>query len=334
MHVPEHLVSTPVEIAAGAGAIAALALVAARPTERSSRPATLVDRPDAPSASAATAALVFALQMVNVPVLPGTSGHLLGGALAVALLGARRAAFAVSAVVVVQAVLFADGGIGAIGVNVWLIALLPVALAAAAMELVAGDGRSVPATSARWWVAVCLGAAAAPVVSATVLGAVVGLDGAGPSVATGEILASMVRVHLAIAVLEVVVTAVVIAATVLGTRIVRSCGSTAGAGRSPVTTRVPDQVGVVGVVAMAVATMLSLLASSAPDGLERVTGDLALAIDGRGSLLDSMPLADYGVAGMGGPASLALAGAIGVIATALATAGLVAVVRPVEHDTD
>ncbi len=64
------------------------------------------------------AAFIFAVQMLNFPVLPGVSGHLLGGALAVMLVGPWVGSVCVALVLVVQALLFADGGLTAIGLNV------------------------------------------------------------------------------------------------------------------------------------------------------------------------------------------------------------------------
>lgn len=60
--------------------------------------------------------------------------------------------------VAVQALLFADGGVAAMGVNLWLIAILPVAVAALARRLFAVD----VADGSRWWAAIGVGAAAAP----------------------------------------------------------------------------------------------------------------------------------------------------------------------------
>jgi cobalt/nickel transport system permease protein len=70
------------------------------------------------------AAFVFAAQMVNFPVATGTSGHLLGGALAAVLMGPAAGAVCVSVVVFVQALLFADGGLSALGLNVVNMALV------------------------------------------------------------------------------------------------------------------------------------------------------------------------------------------------------------------
>ena len=63
------------------------------------------------------AALIFVLQMINFPIAAGTSGHLLGGALAVVVLGPSLGIICISIVVVIQSLLFADGGLSALGVN-------------------------------------------------------------------------------------------------------------------------------------------------------------------------------------------------------------------------
>ena len=70
------------------------------------------------------AAFVFAVQMLNFPVANGTSGHLLGGVLAAVLVGPYAGALAVTVVLVVQALLFADGGLSALGLNVVNMALV------------------------------------------------------------------------------------------------------------------------------------------------------------------------------------------------------------------
>ncbi|WP_114453736.1 energy-coupling factor ABC transporter permease [Halopolyspora algeriensis] len=91
------------------------------------------------------AAFVFAAQMINFPVLPGVSGHLLGGALAAILAGPWVGALCVSIVLVVQAFLFADGGLTMLGANITNMALIGTALGylvALAMRPIAARGRS------------------------------------------------------------------------------------------------------------------------------------------------------------------------------------------------
>ena len=70
------------------------------------------------------AAFVFAAQMLNFPVAAGTSGHLIGAALASVLLGPAAAVVAMSAVLLLQALMFADGGITALGANVLNLAVV------------------------------------------------------------------------------------------------------------------------------------------------------------------------------------------------------------------
>lgn len=63
-------------------------------------------------------AFIFAAQMLNFPVAGGTSGHLLGGVLAAILLGPFSAAIVISVVLIVQCLIFQDGGITALGANI------------------------------------------------------------------------------------------------------------------------------------------------------------------------------------------------------------------------
>jgi cobalt/nickel transport system permease protein len=91
------------------------------------------------------AAFIFAVQMLNFQVLPGVSGHLLGGTLAVILVGPWVGALCVSTVLIVQCLLFADGGLTAIGLNITNMALIGTA---AGYLLVAGLLRVLPKTPA------------------------------------------------------------------------------------------------------------------------------------------------------------------------------------------
>jgi len=70
------------------------------------------------------AAFVFAAQMLNFPVAGGTSGHLLGGVLAAVLLGPGAAAIVIACVLLVQALLFSDGGVLALGANIFNMAFI------------------------------------------------------------------------------------------------------------------------------------------------------------------------------------------------------------------
>jgi cobalt/nickel transport system permease protein len=81
------------------------------------------------------AAFIFAVQMLNFPVLPGVSGHLLGGALAALLVGPWVGALCVSVVLIVQALVFADGGVTALGANISNMALIGTAAGYALIAL-------------------------------------------------------------------------------------------------------------------------------------------------------------------------------------------------------
>ena len=164
-----------------------------------------------------TAAFVFAAQMLNFPVAGGTSGHFLGAALAAILLGPWLAAVVLSVVIVVQALVFADGGITALGANVLNMgvvgALVVGGLMAGARRLLP-DRRDVflAVSGAGAWVAVMAGAAATAVELA--------ISGTVP---LGTVLPAMLGVHALIGVGEAVITVAAVSA-VMSTRpdVVRS----------------------------------------------------------------------------------------------------------------
>lgn len=119
MHMSDGIVNAPTSLGFGVIAIAALAFCAWRAR-------TELDERTVPLAGL-VAAFIFAVQMVNFPILPGVSGHLLGGALAAILVGPFTGALCVSIVLVVQSLLFADGGVTALGANITNMALIGVA---------------------------------------------------------------------------------------------------------------------------------------------------------------------------------------------------------------
>jgi cobalt/nickel transport system permease protein len=118
MHVPDGFLDAPTSIATGVVAAAAVGL-ALRGSRRE------LDDRAAPMAGL-VATFVFAAQMLNFPVGAGTSGHLLGGALAAVLVGPWTAVLVLSVVLLVQSLLFADGGVTALGTNVVLMGVIGV----------------------------------------------------------------------------------------------------------------------------------------------------------------------------------------------------------------
>lgn len=119
MHVPDGFLDAPTSVATGAVAAGVVAASLLRASRRE------IDERTAPLAGL-VAVFVFAAQMVNFPVGAGTSGHLLGAALAAVLVGPATATLCLTVVLAVQAFLFADGGVTAIGTNVVLMGVVGV----------------------------------------------------------------------------------------------------------------------------------------------------------------------------------------------------------------
>ncbi len=119
MHVPDGFLDAPTSVATGvvAAGVVGAALVRAARHELDERTAPL---------AGLVAVFVFAAQMVNFPVGAGTSGHLLGAALAAVLVGPATATLCLTVVLAVQAFLFADGGVTALGTNILLMGTVAV----------------------------------------------------------------------------------------------------------------------------------------------------------------------------------------------------------------
>jgi cobalt/nickel transport system permease protein len=118
MHIPDGFLSTPVWATFDAVSLPALAYVAKRVQARSDS--------IHPPLLGVMGAFVFAAQMINFPVAPGVSAHVLGGALLACTLGPLAAAVVMSAVLIVQAFLFQDGGVLALGANIFNLAFAGV----------------------------------------------------------------------------------------------------------------------------------------------------------------------------------------------------------------
>jgi len=118
MHIPDGFIDIPTSAAFGTLALAGTAIALKKAK-------TEVDDRTAPMAGL-TAVFIFAVQMLNFPVAAGTSGHLLGGALAMVLVGPYAASLAITVVLGVQALLFADGGLTALGLNVFNLSVIAV----------------------------------------------------------------------------------------------------------------------------------------------------------------------------------------------------------------
>ncbi|MGK2938891.1 MAG: energy-coupling factor ABC transporter permease [Solirubrobacteraceae bacterium] len=202
MHIPDGFLSSEVCAVTSVAAAGAVGYAASRArAELDERRVPLLG---------ATAALVFAAQMVNFPVTGGTSGHLLGAALATVLLGPWLGMLVVSLVLGVQAAAFADGGIAVLGANVLNLAVLGALVtqtmltgAAALRERTVGLLGIVAVAS---WASVMAAATATSVELA-----------ASGTIGLTTVLPSMLGIHALIGVGEAAITVAVVA-TVLAVR--------------------------------------------------------------------------------------------------------------------
>jgi cobalt/nickel transport system permease protein len=205
MHIPDGFIDGTTS--AGAAVVAAGGLGATL-----QRAGEVLDERRVPLAGL-VAAFVFAVQMLNFPVVSGTSGHLLGGALAAVLVGPAVGAVCVTVVLAVQALLFADGGLSALGLNVLNMALV-TALGGYAVFLLAR--RVMSPTPSSVVAAAGIAAAVSVVLSALAFTLEYAVGGTGTA-SVPTVAGAMVGVHVLIGVGEGVITALVVGA-VLATR--------------------------------------------------------------------------------------------------------------------
>lgn len=202
MHVPDGFLDAPTSVATGVVAAVGIA-VALRGARRE------LDDRTAPMAGL-VAAFVFAAQMLNFPVGVGTSGHLLGGALAAVLVGPFTAALCLAVVLLVQALLFADGGITALGTNITLFSAVAVGTGWLVFR-----GLQVVLPKRITLVPVLAGVAAFVSVPVTAV-AFVGLFAVGgqESISLDALLITMVGWHVVIGLGEALITALVVSSVV------------------------------------------------------------------------------------------------------------------------
>ena len=198
MHIPDGFLSP--DVAAGTGVVAAGAVgYALRRADR-----TLDER--AVPLLGVTGAFVFAAQMLDFPVAGGTSGHFLGAALAAVLLGPWTACLVLAVVLVMQAFVFADGGVTALGAN--MLNMGVVGALGAGLLLAAGR-RVLPRTRGAFLGLVAVAAWLAVMAGATACSLELAASGTVP---LGTVLPAMLGVHAVIGVGEAVVTVAAVSA--------------------------------------------------------------------------------------------------------------------------
>ncbi|MBI1787444.1 MAG: energy-coupling factor ABC transporter permease [Acidobacteria bacterium] len=262
MHIPDGFLSTPVWAAldvAAAPAAAAMTRLAQRGFDEKRVPLLGV-----------MGAFVFAAQMINFPVGAGTSGHLVGGALLAMSLGPAAASVVMTAILAIQALVFQDGGILALGANVFNMAIGGVLAGYLPYHLWgAGRGRRV---------AVFLGGFLSVLVAAVLALAELQLSGIAMPAA---LLGVSLGLFVVSAVLEGAITlAVFQAMETLHPDFVRQ-----PAGNRSRT------LGGLGLAAVLLAVVGVWFASASPDGLERLAENLGIA--GRAKAFLPTPLAGY-----------------------------------------
>ena len=200
MHVPDGYLDAATTVGTAAVAAAGVAL-ALRGSRRE------LDERTAPMAGL-TAAFVFSVQMMNFPVAYGTSGHLIGGALTAVLVGPWTAVLCMTVVLLVQALVFADGGLTALGTNVTLMGLVAVAVGYGAF---AGLRRLLPATRTGLLTAAGVGSFLSVPAAALAFVALFAVGGVA-DVAVGSVAAAMGGVHVLIGLGEAVISVAVLGA--------------------------------------------------------------------------------------------------------------------------
>ncbi|MCS7251220.1 MAG: energy-coupling factor ABC transporter permease [Anaerolineae bacterium] len=242
------------------------------------------------------AAGIFAAQMLNFPIAGGTSGHLMGTALATLLFGPWMAILIMTCVLITQTLVFQDGGLIALGANVFNMGIIGALVAHAidqTFRSLFGDRRWARPVAAFLcgWAAIVMGALAT--------GMELALSGLVPA---NVVVPAMGGIHALIGVVEGLITmsAVTFLTTVRGDlKIERKI-----AGRTPAW--------IAGLAIVLILTLLAPLASADPDGLERVAEDLGFIQAARPSAFSLLP--DYTIPGLPNE-SLAtiLAGILGAI---------------------
>jgi cobalt/nickel transport system permease protein len=309
MHLPDGFVDLPTAAMTGAVSLGMVALSVKKATSRlSERTVPLLG---------VTAAFVFAAQMLNFPILGGTSGHFLGAVFVAVLLGPYAAVVVLTAVLAVQALVMADGGITALGANVLNMAIVGGVVGYFAFL---GLKKLLPKTVTGYFFSVAIASWLSIVMASIACALELALSGTVP---LSLVLPSMVSVHIVIGIGEALITSTVVAA-VLATRpdLVKTYnhpgGLTIGRGRQVLGKRgrVWGWVIAALAVAVALAVFVSPFASSSPDGLETVASEAGFEQAAASpAAWNFSPIAGYTFPGIrSATVATAAAGAVGTVA--------------------
>jgi cobalt/nickel transport system permease protein len=246
------------------------------------------------------AAFLFAAQMVNFPVMGGTSGHLVGGVLVSALIGPSAAVVVLTTVLLVQSFLFADGGVSALGANIFNMALVGAVGGYAIYRLVCawlpGQRGRVAAIAFAGW-------------CSTVLASIscAGQLAWSHTVAWSVGFPAMAGVHMMIGIGEGLISALVF----LAIHRLRPELSSTSESAAPQAGKELIAYGLL--AALGLALFVAPFACSLPDGLESVAAKLGWARNNASNLVPALA-PDYRFPGVGwAPGATAVAGAAGLV---------------------
>ncbi len=293
MHIPDGFLDTRTALVTGGLAVAGLGVALRRArTQLPPRRVPLLGL---------AAAFVFAAQMINFPVVGGTSGHLIGAVLVAALLGPNVAVVVISAVLIVQCLMFADGGLSALGANILNMGIVGGAGGWVVYRLVSRAfegirGRLLAAAFAAW--------------CSTVLAAVVcaGELSVSGTVQWSVVLPAMAGIHMLIGLGEGLITALVLAA------IAQARPELLEPDLHPEPARPYRDLAAYGLlIALALALFVSPLASKWPDGLDR-TAEVLSFHEKAAAPVVSAPIPDYKMPGLRSSVlATSAAGAVGTL---------------------
>lgn len=315
MHIPDGFIDIPTAAATGAVSLGVVAYSLKKTgKELGERTVPLLG---------VTAAFIFAAQMLNFPVAGGTSGHFLGAMLAAVLLGPWAAAVVMTVVLIVQALGMADGGITAMGANVFNMGVIAVFVSYGLFLLLR---KLLPRTLTGRLAAVAVASWVSVLLASLTCSLELAVSGTVP---LRLALPAMASIHMIIGLGEALITTAVAAAVfvarpdlVKGFHLSPSAAAhveerpfAPGAGTSK-RARLWAYVVSALVVAAALAVFVSPFASSAPDGLERVAADKGFeSAVAEQPVWDFSPLPDYQLPGIESQrAATAVAGLVGTVA--------------------
>ena len=311
LHAPDGFFSLPVAVA-GYVAAAVFIGIAIRQTNKNLNERIV-------PMMGVMAAFIFAAQMLNFPVAGGTSGHLIGGALAAIILGPWAAILVMTAVVGLQALLFQDGGLVVLGIN-----LLNMSI----MSVLAGYGaywvfRKLGTSFKHLMIGGFIAAWVSVVIAAASTALMLGMSGTTPLALA---LPAMTGVHMLIGIGEGLITVFALsfihaARPALLQAPAKSADSHTGMETGATAERsFGVRWWVLGYIVAVAVTLLAPLASGSPDGLERVAEDSGFIERAQGA--PYAIIADYVVPGIQNEAlATILAGIIGVTVVYVMVAG-------------